>query len=172
MKKDHSLSHDLLIGLAILFMINLASFSTSASAKECADYTDAEKARYPSEWKHYCKDYTPAPAKVCLATPYEVLETTYDTKCGKDSLMVSAQNMSPSEVRLKICIKNINGNWDCGSEGPVKFGDQLTYWSCKPEGSYVVQSYKFNKDIYSCFPKDKDTRKPDVPMLNIRRAYR
>ncbi len=161
--------------IAIAATVIFWATNATSGVEEC-DYVN--KDRFPTEHKACIEGLISAPESVpiskitadesvaiggsCYVSDVEVTEITWDKNCGGDSLFIKTKNASYSDSRVKICIEQETGKWDCGSEGPLKSGDTHHYWACKPTGKYIVQSYEYNDDIYSCFPKNKETNKPLV----------
>lgn len=101
---------------------------------------------------------------VFVSTYLSKMTVEFDTKCTTTSLVVKAEvpftfGGGGSKVRSRICIENLKGKWDCGSNTYAD-GDQQVYWICNPTGRVIHDAVLANGSEYKgCF-KDYNKGKP------------
>lgn len=105
-------------------------------------------------------------AKNCVfvSTFYSTITTEFDTKCETTSLVVTAEVPSvfgggDMKVRSRICIENLNGKWDCGSN-TYDSGDKQVYWICNPTGRVIFDATLANGSEYKGCLRNYNKEKP------------
>lgn len=80
-----------------------------------------------------------------LLTYSAPVETVWNTNCSKDSLLVRTTigGFYGTKVRVRICIEQTSGTWDCGSSYQ-EVGEPFAYWACKPTGRIVIDALSAN----------------------------